>query len=146
VVATALQSQFKTLGIDMAVSVVNASEIPAGHQDGTLELALLARNYSLVPDPVGTLLEDFGPRGGDWGAMNWHSPALHEAISSLGATVDPRRRSVLRGSIATLLQAELPVIPVAWYQQTATHHRRLSGVSIDPLEHSYRISEMQWAR
>lgn len=71
--ATALQAQFKQIGIDMVVSVGNSSEIPSGHQDGTLELGLLARNYSLVPDPIGTLLQDFGQQGGDWGAMGWRS-------------------------------------------------------------------------
>lgn len=145
IIATAIQAQFREVGIDMAVAIMNSGEIPGGHKDGSLELALLARNYSLVPDPIGTLLQDFGPTGGDWGAMNWTSPALRDAIAALSGASDPARRSVLRGTIATILQAELPVIPVLWYQHTATHHTRLTNVSIDPLEISYRIDQMQWA-
>lgn len=143
--ATAIQAQFKAVGIDMAVSVGNSSEIPSGHQNGTLELGLLARNYSLVPDPLGTLLQDFGPKGGDWGAMGWRSAQVSQTIAEMSQSVDPKRRSALRGSIATVLQAELPVIPVAWYQHSATSSTRLSNVSIDPLERSYRISRMGWA-
>ncbi len=45
-----------------------------------------------------------------------------------------------------MLQAELPVIPVAWYQHTATHSTRLGNVSIDPLERSYRISQFTWSK
>lgn len=145
IIATAMQAQFKEVGIDMAVAIMNSGEIPAGHKDGSLELALLARNYSLVPDPVGTLLQDFGPTGGDWGAMNWSSTALRDAIAALSGASDANRRSVLRGTIATILQAELPVIPVLWYQHTATHSTRLANVSIDPLEISYRLDQMQWA-
>lgn len=145
-IATAIQAQLREIGVDLAVAVMNSGEIPAGHKDGTLELALLARNYSLVPDPVGTLLQDFGPNGGDWGAMNWSSAAVRDAVAALSATNDPQRRSVLRGSIATVLQAELPVIPVAWYQHTASSSTRLVNVSIDPFELSYRIAQMQWAR
>jgi peptide/nickel transport system substrate-binding protein len=146
VLAAAIQAQFKEVGIDMAVAIANSSEVPAGHKDGTLELALVARNYSLVPDPVGTLLEDFGPTGGDWGAMGWTSASLRDAISALSSTNDNQRRSRQRGAIATVIQADLPVIPVAWYQHSATSSNRLANVSFDPLEISYRITQMQWAR
>ena len=145
-IATALQAQFKEIGIELAVNVTNSSEIPAGHKDGTLELALLARNYSLVPDPIGTLMQDYTATGGDWGAMGWTSAQIRSSLESMSATADATRRSVLRGSIATVLQAELPVIPVAWYQHTATSSKRLQGVSIDPLEISYRISQMSWSK
>ncbi len=144
--ATAIQAQLREVGIDVAVSIVNASEIPAGHHDGSLELALVARNYALVPDPIGTLLQDFGPKGGDWGAMGWHSAQVASALESLSTTNDPARRSRLRGALATVLQVELPVIPVAWYQHTATHSKRLGKVSVDPLERSYRISQFTWVK
>jgi peptide/nickel transport system substrate-binding protein len=143
--ATAIQAQLKAVGIDMAVAVGNSSEIPSGHQDGTLELALLARNYGLVPDPLGSLLQDFGPKGGDWGAMGWHSAQVSQTLAEMSQSVNAARRSALRGSIATVLQAELPVIPVAWYQHSVTASTRLSNVSVDPLERSYRISRMGWA-
>lgn len=146
VMAAAIQAQLKEVGIDMAVAIANSSEIPAGHKDGTLELALVARNYSLVPDPVGTLLEDFGPTGGDWGAMGWASASLRDAIAALSSTHDSQRRSRQRGAIATVIQADLPMIPVAWYQHSATSSNRLTGVSFDPLEISYRINQVQWAR
>lgn len=142
--ATAIQAQFRAVGIDMGVSVGNSSEIPSGHQNGSLELALLARNYGLVPDPMGTLLQDFGPKGGDWGAMGWHSAQVSQTLADMAQAVDERRRSALRGSIATVLQAELPVIPVAWYQHSVTASTRLTNVSVDPLERSYRISRMGW--
>ena len=145
-IAAALQAQFKEIGIDLAVVIANSSEVPAGHKDGTLELALVARNYSLVPDPVGTLMQDFGATGGDWGAMNWRSAALQDAVNALSATNDTQRRSVQRGAIATIIQADLPVIPVAWYQHTATSSNRLAHVSVDPLEISYRITQMKWAK
>lgn len=144
--ATAIQAQLREVGMEVAVSIVNASDIPAGHQDGTLELALVARNYALVPDPIGSLLQDFGPQGGDWGAMGWQSAQVASALESLSTTSDSTRRSRLRGALSTVLQAELPLIPVAWYQHTATHSKRLGNVSIDPLERSYRISQFTWVK
>lgn len=144
--ATAIQAQLREVGMDVAVAIVNASDIPAGHQDGSLELALVARNYALVPDPIGTLLQDLGPKGGDWGAMGWQSAQVTSTLESLSSANDPARRSRLRGALATVLQAELPIIPVAWYQHTATNSQRIGNVSIDPLERSYRISQFTWAK
>ncbi len=46
-IAAALQDMWKEIGIELEVSVANYSEIPAGHQDGTLHVALYARNFGL---------------------------------------------------------------------------------------------------
>ena len=144
-VAAAIQENLREVGIATEVAVVNASEIPGGHRDGTLEMGLFARNFSLIPDPIGTLLSDFGPRGGDWGAMGWSSPELIETLAALGRTTDPTARAALRGRAAAILQEALPVIPVAWYDHRVAVSRRLRDVSVDPLELSYRIERMRWA-
>lgn len=143
-VATALQDQFRQVGIDVEVSVTNASSIPAGHQDGTLQLALAARNYSLVPDPFVTLLGDFREGGSDWGSMNWDNPAFQQAMKALLASSDPAEQARLRHEIAGILQSELPVIPVVWYQQTAAVTKAVEGAAIDPFERSFGVSKMRW--
>lgn len=141
-----MQGQLKDVGIDLRVAIVNSGEIPAGHRDGTLDLALFARNFALVPDPLGTMLQDFGPQGGDWGAMGWSSQRLGEILAALGAEADPARQAALRGEVARILQAELPVVPIAWYDYAVAANRRVTDVSVDPLELSYRIAAMGWAR
>lgn len=144
-VAAAVADQLSTIGVDVTISVGNFSEVPAGHQDGSLEMALVARNFSLVPDPLGTLIQDFGANGGDWGAMNWSSEELADAMQALLASDDPAAGAEERATITTILQDELPVIPVVWYTQTGSISDRLANVEIDPFERSYRVSRMQWA-
>ncbi len=147
-VATALQDQWRELGIDLEVAVGNASGIPSGHRDGSLELGLAARNYGLVPDPLGTLLDDFGgdaqTPGGDWGAMNWSDAEVTAWLDTLRHDADPATRAELAGRVAERLNQAMPVIPVAWYQQTAAVNAELQGFSIDPLERSYRLEELTW--
>lgn len=65
------------------------------------------------------------------------TPCRHEA--------DPEIRADLATRAATRLQEAMPVIPIAWYQQTAAVSGRLEGFSIDPLERSYKLSELRWA-
>jgi peptide/nickel transport system substrate-binding protein len=111
-IATALQAQLREVGIDVKVSVGNSSEIPSRHQDGTLEMGLISRLYSIVPDPVGTLHQDYGPGGSDWGAMDWSNDELHSVVDQLAVTTDPEERAPLQRRAVEILQEELPSIPV----------------------------------
>lgn len=145
-IATALQEQWRLAGIAVKVVIGNSGDIPLGHRDGTLQLALAARNYANVPDPAGTLAGDFSAKGGDWGAMGWHSDAVVQALAELmRSTPDARRAQALRATVTQTLQSELPVIPIAWYRQHVAVNRRLQGVSLDPLERSYRLTDMHWS-
>jgi len=145
VLASALQEQFRQVGIAVQVAIGNSGDVPLGHRDGSLELALIARNYATVPDPTGTLLQDFGPGGGDWGAMGWSSPALRQVLAELAlGKAGPERTLALRGQVARVLQQELPIVPIAWYRQQVAVSPRLAGVQLDPLERSYRLTRMAW--
>ena len=143
-IATALQDTWRELGIELEVSVASYSEIPAGHQDGSLHVALYARNYGLTPDPVGSVMQDFGTGGGDWGAMGWDNAAVAEAIDVIASTTDQSIRDENIAKVASILHQELPVIPVVWYQHTVSIDKKLGGVVIDPLQRSYGLSEMYW--
>ncbi|SEB07714.1 peptide/nickel transport system substrate-binding protein [Rubrimonas cliftonensis] len=144
-IAAALQDQWRDIGVEVKVSVGNSSEVPGGHQDGTLDLALAARNYGLTPDPVVNAFDDFKAGGGDWGAMNWDAPAVHEALRVALAEADPEARTEAIRAVTKALQAELPVIPVAWSVLTAASAAKLEGVSMDPLERSYGLSQVRWS-
>lgn len=143
-VATALQNQWKQLGIDVDVSIGNFSEIPAGHQDGSLEMALFARNYGMIPDPTATLLTDFAPEGGDWGVMNWQNPSLTQALQQLQTTFDPSQQRELKQQIAQIIYTERPITPVVFYQQNVASHKNLKGLELDPFERSFNLNKLSW--
>lgn len=143
-IAAALQDQWRAIGIELEISVSSYSEIPAGHQDGSLHLALFARNYGLTPDPIGTVLADFGPEGGDWGAMGWKNPEVITALDKIASTSDSAVRSKNISTVVNALHNELPIIPVVWYQHTVSVAKGLQGVVVDPLERSYGLSNLSW--
>lgn len=144
-IAAALQDQWRAVGVELEISVGNYSEIPAGHQDGSLHVALYARNYGLTPDPIGTVLADFGAGGGDWGAMNWQAPGVAKALDEIAAKADAAERAALIAEVREALHAGLPLIPIVWYQHTAAVADKLEHVALDPLERSYGVSRLQWA-
>lgn len=145
-VATALQDQWRALGISVKVIVGNSGDIPRLHREGSLHMGLAARNYGTVPDPTGTLLQDFGPQGGDWGAMGWQSPQVTQSLQQLAQGASSAQEAqALRQRVAHTLHTQLPVIPVAWYRQHVAVNQRIQHVSLDPLERTYRLDRMQWS-
>jgi peptide/nickel transport system substrate-binding protein len=142
--AAAVQDQLRRIGIAVTIEIANSGDIPLAHRDGTLELALAARNYAAVTDPTTTLRQDFTRRGGDWGAMNWPNADAEDALNGLLNTTDPARQRALRSRFVRALQSELPIIPIAWYTQVVASGVRIEGVTVDPLERSYRVSDLRW--
>lgn len=145
IIATALQDQFRKLGIEVKVIVTNSSEIPLGHRTGKLEMGLVPRNFALVPDPFVTLNQDFKHGGGDWGAMNWQNGEVPALLEKIASETEPAAQARYRHGIMLALQQELPVIPVTWYRLPVAVHPQLQGVKVDPLEQSYYISDMAWS-
>jgi peptide/nickel transport system substrate-binding protein len=145
-IATALQAQWGEIGVELEVSVSSYSEIPKGHKDGSLEVALFARNYGLTPDPIGTTLQDFGKGGGDWGAMGWENAKVADALDSISQTSDAAVRTENIATVAKAVHDELPLIPVVWYQHTVSVAKDLKGYVVDPLERSYGLNNVSWGK
>ncbi|MFC7485289.1 ABC transporter substrate-binding protein [Knoellia sp. CPCC 206453] len=143
--ATAIQEAARAVGITIDVAVGNSSEIPAKHADGTLELALLTKHFALVSDPYVSIAETFAPGGAEWGVMNWEDPALTAALSTVAQQPTGPAADAARREVASIIQEQLPVVPVAWYRFNAAVSDRLDGFVIDPIEHSWRLSETRWA-
>lgn len=143
--ATALQAQWRAIGVDVSVQVGNAGDIPLGHRLGQLSLGLGSRNLGTVPDPTSTLLQDYGPHGGDWGAMGWHDPALVHALHTLQQRQPTAAdASALRRQVVHTLHHALPVIPVCWSRLQVAVQAHVDGVQLDPYERTYRLSAMRW--
>lgn len=139
--AAVLQQMFADIGVEVVIDSTNSSEVAVRHADGSLDIALFARNFALVPDPIGTFLTDYAP-GGDWGAMNWNNPEFTSLIAGLARGEGGQAG---RDRAIEILQTDLPVIPVAWYQQTAAVSTEITGAVIDPYERTIGLRQVRWA-
>lgn len=146
VIATAIQAQLRELGIDIDITVDNSSAIPRRHHDGTLELALVARNFGTLSDPLALLLDDTASHhGSDWGHMNWSSAELNQIFSQMMSAPESEY-SRLSQQAATILATEMPLIPVTFYTQQVAVNKRIQNFVFDPFENNYRASEMYFAK
>ncbi|MDC5857153.1 ABC transporter substrate-binding protein [Vibrio europaeus] len=142
-VATAIQAQLKEIGIQVEISIDNSSAIPAKHQDGTIELGLVARNFGATVDPLALLLKDFAQhKGSDWGPTNWSSSEFSQLLNRLSTTKDPASYQQHAQQAAHILANEMPLIPITFYTQLVAVNKKVGNFSFDPFEINYRISEM----
>ncbi len=140
-VAAVLEQQFRAIGVELTINTTNSSEIPAGHQDGSLDLGLIARNFSLIPDPIGTVLGDYVGNG-DWGAMNWQNDGFADLVRGIARG---EGGAAEKAQAAAILHSDLPVIPIAWYQQTLAVSDTVTSATIDPFERSFGLQDIRWA-
>nr|WP_319556454.1 ABC transporter substrate-binding protein [uncultured Vibrio sp.] len=142
-VATAIQAQWAKLGVELKVDVTNSSMIPAGHQDGSLEMALIARNFGFSADPLPIISSDFANGGGDWGTMNWENAEVDSAIERLLDNRDATRAFELSQKVAKEIYQDSPVIAVSSYSQHTSVNKRVKNFKFDPFERNYFINQME---
>lgn len=143
--AAAIQAQLRELGIDMQIRTGPSSIIPQAHRDGTFQAGLVGRTYVNVPDPIGTILPDFTRDKTIWAQSGWINAEIRALVPEYIASFDDARRAALRKRITAILHAELPVIPVSWFEHTVAVSSRVKPVPIDPYEQRYLIDRMAWA-
>lgn len=130
------------IGVDVNVSVGNFSEIPLGHQNGTLEMALYAFNYAKTLDPFALMVQDFANGGSDWGVMNWRNENLDQALKKLETENDPEKAKQLKQQVSQIIHDELPIIPIVYDQQTVVGHQSIRGLTLDPFERRFYLEKL----
>ena len=147
VMAQAIQAQMREIGVALDVRPAQSSAIPAAARSFSLQAALIARTYVNVPDPIGTILADFASDNTIWASTGYRSPEMRKLVTQYIENFDEGDQTSRRHGIVALLQKDLPVIPVSWYEHNAAASARLapSSLQLDPFEISYRLPQVQWA-
>ena len=147
VMAQALQAQVREAGMALDVQPVQSSAIPAAARSGAMQAALIARTYVNVPDPIGTILPDFASDQTIWASIGYRSPAMRTLVGDYVGSFDGAEQAKLRTAIADLLQTDLPVLPVSWFEHNAAVSTRLdtASVRLDPFEISYLLPQVRWS-
>ena len=146
VMATAVQSQLRGIGIEIAVEPIQSSSVPETVRNNTMQSTLIARTYVNVPDPIATIIPDYTLERIVWGTANWSDRDRMRALTTQYVeSFDEARRAGLRRDITRLIQDEMPVIPVSWFEHTVAVSSRVRDVVIDPFETNYYLSGVRWS-
>ncbi|CAH1657102.1 ABC transporter substrate-binding protein [Chelatococcus asaccharovorans] len=147
-IATALQDQFRAIGVDLVVRVGTNSSLPDAAADGSLQMALVARNYAQTADPVVTLLSDYVAKSAFWGGVNYNNHKLRDAIQTYVRSSDEAALPEIRQEIAGILQDDVPAIPIGWFESiaAASTQLKIGTVTLDPFQLSYNLDRLEWAK
>ncbi len=55
---------------------------------------------------------------------------------------DEARKAALRKEILKIIQEEVPVAAVAWFEPTIAVHKRVKGLVVDPFEMRYMLHKV----
>ena len=147
VMGQAIQAQLREVGIALEVRPGPFNAIPGAIRDGSLQMGLLARTYVNVPDPIGTIIPDFTGDHPVWASPGFDDAELRRLAAEYVASFDAAALPALRRRIVAILQEQLPVIPVSWFESNVALSARLDPASVvlDPYEMSYGLQAARWA-
>jgi peptide/nickel transport system substrate-binding protein len=143
VMATAMQAQLKAIGMELSVEPGPAANIPAAIKDGTMQMTMFARTYVNVPEVIATIIPDYTRERSTWGTLNWPGRDRVKALTDeYVQSFDENRKAALRKEILKIIQDEVPVAAVAWFEHTVAVHKRVKGLVIDPFEMRYMLHKV----
>ena len=143
VMGTAMQAQLKAIGMELAVEPGPSAAIPAAIQAGTMQMTMFARTYVNVPEVIATIIPDFTRERTTWGTLNWPGRDRVKALTDeYVQSFDDARKTALRREILSIIQDEVPVAAVAWFEHTVAVNKRVKGLVIDPFETRYMLQKV----
>jgi len=143
VMGTAMQAQLKAIGMELAVEPGPSAAIPAAIQAGTMQMTMFARTYVNVPEVIATIIPDFTRERSTWGTLNWPGRDRVKALTDeYVQSFDDARKAALRREILKIIQDEVPVAAVAWFEHTIAANKRVKGLVIDPFEMRYMLHKV----
>ena len=135
------------MGIALDIRPGPPGAVPGAIRDGTLQAGLIARTYVNVPDPIGTILPDFTSVSPVWASPGFQDESLDGLVGEYLGSFEPAALPALRQKIVAILQDQLPVIPVSWFESNAAVSTAIDPASVvlDPYEQSYGVQRIRWA-
>ncbi len=148
--AQAVQAQLADVGIEVKLENGDQSMVLESVSKGNFLFGLTRRNYGAVPDPVATLVLDYAESNAAnavWSGVNYHNPDMEASLKDYIAARTDDERAAARKKIRVLINSDLPVVPLVWYDYNVSVSDRVAfdSVPIDALEVSFWIDRVKWA-
>lgn len=148
--AQAIQAQLAEVGIEVKLENGDQSMVLESVSRGSFLFGLTRRNYGAVPDPVATLVLDYAESNAAnavWSGVNYHNADMEAALKDYIAARSDDERTAARKKIRVLINSDLPVVPLVWYDYNVSVSDRVAfdSVPIDALEVSFWIDRVKWA-
>ncbi|MFZ9960558.1 MAG: ABC transporter substrate-binding protein, partial [Candidatus Limnocylindrus sp.] len=130
-VATDIQAQLKSIGIDVTIEVVESTAFLDAASAGSLQGLHLLGWGADYPDPTNFLDYHFGKNS----SPQFGAPiaAVYEPLMAAGSTADPAVRAAKYAEANNALKANIPMIPMAHGGSALAFKADITGAHSSPL-------------
>ncbi|MES4992396.1 ABC transporter substrate-binding protein [Phyllobacterium sp. 22229] len=149
--AEAVQAQLAEVGIKVNVELGGAGQVLESVANGSFVFGFTPRNYGAVPDPVATLVLDYGAENAatsPWSGINYRNPEMQSGLNAYLAARNKDEVTEARNRLLAIVNSgDLPVVPLVWsdYYVSVSERVDVDSVPVDALEVSFWIDRVRWA-
>ncbi|MDI9395560.1 MAG: ABC transporter substrate-binding protein [Euryarchaeota archaeon] len=144
-IAEVLQQQFKEVGIETELKVLNTDAANSLRNKGEFDIFLLGRGLLFTPDPHEIMMTDYHSSGTSidgWGAYRWHNDRVDELIEQARETSDIAVRKKLYDEVQAIVVEEAPVAYLNYYVNIDVTSSNIQGYRLHPTEYSLNLESV----
>lgn len=138
-IAESLAGQFKSIGADVNIEVLDWGAIVDRRKSGDWDMVLMATNSAMIPDPYYYLQRSYGA-GGAYNYVNYYNPTVDSLLNETLIAKDKNERYKIFMDIQAITWDEVLNIVVAQSNMLAVHKANVKGFQFDPTAHDYRLN------
>ena len=136
--AEALAGQLKEIGIKVNVEVVESGVVSERQKTGDWDTALSAVSVAMVPDPSYILDSYFKTNGSN--NRGYSNAQVDQLLSEASVTADEKERLTRYQKVQEMVQDELPIIPMTYYEMVVAKKDYVKGYIFDQTSHDYTLT------
>lgn len=140
--AEALAGQLKEIGIKVNLEVVESGVLSERQKTGVWDTALSAVSVAMVPDPS-YILESYFQTDG-MNNRGYSNGQVDKLLAEAAVTDDEKDRLAKYKTVQEIVQDELPIIPMTYYEMVVAKKDYVKGYIFDQTSHDYTLTPVTY--
>ncbi|MCK9407184.1 MAG: ABC transporter substrate-binding protein [Methanothrix sp.] len=136
--AEALAGQLKEIGIKVNLEIVESGVLSERQKTGKWDTALSAVSVAMVPDPS-YILESYFQTDG-MNNRGYSNGQVDKLLAEAAVTDDEKERLAKYKTVQEIVQDELPIIPMTYYEMVVAKKDYVKGYIFDQTSHDYTLT------
>jgi len=136
--AEALAGQLKEIGIKVNMETVESGVLSERQKTGEWDTALSAVSVAMVPDPS-YMLDSFFQTGGS-NNKGYSNEEVDQLLKEAASTSDEEQRLEMYKKAQQIVQDDLPIIPMTYYEMVVAKKDYVKGYVFDQTSHDYTLT------
>lgn len=136
--AEAVAGQLKEIGIGVNVEILESGVVSDRQKRGEWDAALSAISVAMVPDASYVLDGYFKSDGTN--NKGYSNPKVDELLKDAANSKDEKERISKYKEVQKIIQDEVPIIPMTYYQMVVAKKDYVKGYEFDYTSHDYTLT------